>query len=97
MAQVKAHEFQTGFTPVISRKSWIMIGFSAICLIILQVFTNQSAPSHLGLTSYALYVGSKLARIFGSVPSPYLFTFFAVSALVVIDYFFDRRNKSASS
>jgi hypothetical protein len=97
MAQVTAHDFQTEFKPVISRRSWIMIGFSATCLIILQVFTYQSAPSYLGLTSYALYFGSKLTRIFGGVPSPYLFTFFAVSALVVIDYFFDRRSKSASS
>lgn len=97
MAKVKAHEFKPAFKPVISRRTWIMVGLAATFLTILQVFSNQTATSHLGLTSYAVYFGNKLTSIFASVPSLYLITFFAISALVLVDYLLNRRSNAANN
>lgn len=91
MSQVKAHDFKTEFKPVISGKTWGAIFLATIALSIWRLFSDQaSSESPLGLTPFFVHLGDKLNNIFASIPSLYLITFFALSALLLIDHFLNR-------
>jgi len=91
MSQVKAHDFKTEFKPVISGKTWGAIVLATTALSIWRLFSDQAASeSPLGLTPFFVDLGDKLNNIFTSVPSLYLITFFALSALLLTDHFLNR-------
>lgn len=82
--------------PIISKKAWVIISgcFTAMFTLLLSMENRNVLPG--GVTAYFVSLGTTLRMLLGSTSTLFLISFFSVSVLVMIDYFFQSIQKTQS-
>ncbi|RFS16614.1 hypothetical protein [Emticicia sp. C21] len=96
MKDIERLESKVVFKPIISKRVWYGIGMTATFIITLISLFGKSAQTNnkpLPLASNINQVTGEIIRQINALPALMLACLFAVSSLVLIDYFLSNRKK----
>jgi hypothetical protein len=96
VVMTEVHREKIIVKPIISKKAWVIISgcFTAMLTLILSMENRSVLPG--GATAYFVSLGTTLRMLLGSTSTLFLISFFSVSVLVMIDYFFRAIQKAQS-
>jgi hypothetical protein len=96
VVMTEIHREKIIVNPIISKKAWVIISccFTAMLTLILFMENRNVLPG--GATAYLMSLGTTLRILLGSTSTLFLISFFSVSVLVLIDYFFQCIQKTQS-
>jgi hypothetical protein len=100
MMDVERIDKKVVYEPIISKKVWYGIGIAASLIILLVSFFGKSSPvtsKPLPLVTHINQLTGKIILQIATLPTLVLSCLFAVSSLVLIEYFLSNRKKYQSN